>query len=222
MQCMAAGDDLGQGRRVQQHGEHRLGFGRQQDLALRRQGLAGLAARGPGRRRAPGGRRIVHTQQVHHARGRQRQRDVGHAERVGHRVGDAGRRAHVVALAQSLGAQRRERAGSLQVHDDRVGHLAGGGHQVIGEGAGLEAAVAAISELLHQRRAESLGECAADLAVGQGRVQEGAGVVCGDVAVDADAAGGAIHLDGADVESEAVGRRRIDAVVLVRGGQLRR
>ena len=100
--------------------------------------------------------RVVDADQRHHFRRRQRQTDIVDAERIGHGIRDARRRAHVVALAESLRAERRERRRRLQMHDHRIGHFARGRHQVVGERAGLEAAVRAIAELLHQRRARDL------------------------------------------------------------------
>ena len=91
------------------------------------------------------------------------------------------------------------------MHDDRVGYLTGRGHQVLGQGPRKEAAVAGIAELFHQRRAQPLGECASDLAIGQRRVQERAGVVSGDVSVHPHAAGVRVDLQATDVEHEAVG-----------------
>ena len=105
------------------------------------------------------------------------------------------------------------------MHDQRLRDLDAGGHRVVGQRARQEAAVAAVVELLVQRRAHALREGAADLAVDQRRIEQAAGVVRGHVAVDAHAAGVAVDLHAAQVEHEAVGGRRVHTVLRVGRGQ---
>ena len=141
---------------------------------------------------------------------------------IGDRIGDADGRGHAVAFAHTLGAERRYRAQGVAVEDERIGHLARGRHQVVGERAGEEAPVLGIGELLVERRAHGVGEGAADLAVNQRRIEAAAGIVGGDVAVDGDGAGEAVDLDATEIEDEAVSGRAVDPVVIVRRREFRR
>ena len=102
------------------------------------------------------------------------------------------------------------------MNDDRIGHLARCGQQVVRQRAGLEAAIRAVAELLHQRCAQPLRERAANLAVGERRVEQLAGVVRCHVAVNAHAPGGTVDFQTAQVEREAIACRRVDTVLLVR------
>ncbi|MNO95688.1 hypothetical protein D3C76_873330 [compost metagenome] len=90
------------------------------------------------------------------------------------------------------------------MQDHRFDHFRCGRHQIIGEGPGEEAAVLAIGELFHQRRAEALGEATTNLAIDQRRVEQAAGVMAGDVAIDVDLAGHAVDFQTTDVEDKAV------------------
>ena len=81
--------------------------------------------------------------------------DVGDAERIGDRIGDADRRRHAIAFADALGAERRERRRRLHVQDQRLRHFHGGRQQIVGERAGQEAAVGAIGVFLVKRGAEA-------------------------------------------------------------------
>ncbi|MNQ56228.1 hypothetical protein D3C85_703440 [compost metagenome] len=108
------------------------------------------------------------------------------------------------------------------MQDHRFDHFRRGRHQIIGEGPGEEAAVLAIGELFHQRRAEALGEATTNLAIDQRRVEQAAGVMTGDVAIDVDLAGHAVDFQTTDVEDKAVAQRAIDLILVVRCHQLRR
>ena len=154
--------------------------------------------------------------------GRERQVDLGDAERVRDRIGDAHRRAHAIALADALGAERRERRRRFEMQDQRRRHFGRGRHQIVGERAGDEAAVVGVDVFLVERRAERVREAAGHLARHHAGMQHAAAVVHGDVFVDAHRAGDAVDLDAAEIENEAVAERRVDAVVLGRRGQLRR
>jgi hypothetical protein len=119
LQRMAAGDDARQRRRG------RAARRTPSRVARRCPRCPAPAARGRRPRRAgsavrpaPCGRRRLGghpIQRQRHARRRQRQAHVGEIaqrpQRIGEGIGDAHRRAHVVAFAEALGAQRRERAG---------------------------------------------------------------------------------------------------------------
>ena len=67
-----------------------------------------------------------------------------------------------------------------------------------------------------------MGEAAGDLPLDHARMQDAAAVVHGDVFVDAHGAAGAVDLDAAEIEDEAVAERRIDLVGFGRRGQFRR
>ena len=139
--------------------------------------------------------------------------DVAHAERVGDGIGDAGRHAHAIAFGRPLGAERRERRRGFLVqhlHRRNLGHRR---NEIVGEGAGEELAGLVVDELLVERGGDALHEGAAHLAVGDHRIEQAAGVVHGDVAVDAHLVAQRIDLDAAHVEHEAVGQRGVDAVV---------
>ena len=121
-------------------------------------------------------------------------------------------------LAPSGGERRRR---LLVQHLDRR-DFAHGRHQIIGERAGEERAVLVGDVLLVERRGDALRECAAHLAVGDQRIEDFASVVHRHVAVDAHLVGDRVDLDAAHVEHEAVGHRRVDAVVARRRRELRR
>ena len=91
-------------------------------------------------------------------RRRQRQRDVGDAERIGDRIGDAHRRRHAIAFADALCAERRERRRRLHVDDQRLRHLGGGRQQIVGERSRQKAAVLGVGKFLKERRAERLAQ----------------------------------------------------------------
>ena len=59
--------------------------------------------------------------------------------------------------------------GVSHVQDERIRHLDRGRQQIVGEGAGQEAAVGGVGVFLVERGAERLGEAAADLPVDHGR-----------------------------------------------------
>ena len=72
----------------------------------------------PWRRRARRRRRLVAVQRsAASLAGVSGRSIVVDAERVGHRIGEADRRGHAVALADALGAERRERRRALDVQD---------------------------------------------------------------------------------------------------------
>ena len=148
--------------------------------------------------------------------------DAIRAERVGDGVGEADRRGHAVALADSLRAERSHRARRVAVEDHRIGDFASRRHRIVDEGAGQEAPVLVIDQLFMERGADGVGEGAADLTIDQGRVEATAGVVGGDVAVDGDGTGGGVDLDAAEIEDEAIGRRTVDPVVVGRRREHRR
>ena len=86
------------------------------------------------------GAHVVERRGLHAARisaasfaGRQRQVDLGDAQRIRDRIGDAHRRAHAIAFADALGAERRERRRRLEMQDQRRGHFRRGRHQIVGE-----------------------------------------------------------------------------------------
>ena len=156
-------------------------------------------------------------------RGQQRQRDIRQPQRVGDRVGDADRRGHAVALADALGAQRGERRRRLAVQDQRLRHLHRGRDQVIGQRAGEEAAVRRRRRV--PRTARRPAACAkppvtwpASMPGCSTRPQS---CIVTYLSIRT-SRGVAIDLDRADVEDEAVAKRAVDLVGLVRRGELRR
>ena len=102
----------------------------------------------------------------------------------------------------------------------RLGNFATRRHQIIGERAGQKRAVVAIAKFFHQRGTYRLREPTAYLAVGERRVEQGAGIVGRDVFVDMHATGVAIDFDATDVEHETVGGGGIDAIVGIGCGEL--
>ena len=223
LQRMAARNDLGQRHRVEQDCEHLLRRGWNVHLALRLQGHAVAGRKRCGRARHLPWCRVGGLQQRQHASRRERQAHIFlvalRAQRIGKGIGYAHRGAHVVALAQALGPQRGEGRRRLQMHDHRVRCLAGGRHQVVGQRARLETAVAAVAELLQQGRAQTLGERALNLAVGQCRVEQPSSVMPGDVAVYPHRTGVWIDLQAAHVKHETVGGRCVDPVCRIRGAE---
>src|SRR5690606_14856426 len=124
--------------------------------------------------------RLVDADKRAYFRWRQWQTDVRATQGIGHRVGDAHRRAHIVALAHPLGALWGEGRWRFAVQEERFDDCRCGRHQIISEGPAEETTVLAVGELFRQRRAEALGEAATNLAIDQRRVEQAAGVMTGD------------------------------------------
>ena len=143
-----------------------------------------------------------------------------HIQRVSDCVGDTNRRAHIIAFAQTFRAERCERRGRFQMQNRWLGNFATGRHQIIGERAGQKCAIVAIAKFFQQRCANRLRKAATNLAISQGGIENFSGVVSGDVFVDAHAAGVAIDFHTADIEYEAIGKRRVDVIVGIRRGEL--
>ena len=103
-----------------------------------------------------------------------------------------------------------------------VRDLRRGRQQIVGERSGQKAAVLGIGIFFVERGADRLREAAAHLAVDHGRMQDRPAIVHGDVAIDPRFQRGAVDLDAAEVEDEAVAERGIDVIVFVGRGQFRR
>ena len=134
---------------------------------------------------------------------------MAHAE-VGERVDDRvlHRRcgADGAGLADALGPElvvRRRR-----LHRDALEHgqLGGGDHRVVHEVGGQGVAVLVVAHLLEQRLCRALGQAAVHLAVGEERVEDGAGVVDCDEAGELDRPGLRVDLDHGEVGAEGEGR----------------
>ena len=136
-------------------------------------------------------------------------------ERIRDRVGDAHRRAHAIALADALGAERRERRRRTRNAGSAAPALpswsAPDSRQSVPE---MKLPSVGIDEFLVERGAERMRKPAGHLARHHAGMQHAAAVVHGDVFVDAHRAGDAIDLDAAEIEDEAVAERGVDVVRL--------
>ena len=143
-------------------------------------------------------------------------------ERISDGIGDACRHAHAIAFRQALGAERGQRRQRFLVQHLDVWDFAHRRHEIIGEGAGEERALFVVNEFLIERRGNALREGAAHLPISDHRIEDAAGIVHRNVAIDADLIGQRIDLDAAHVEHETVSQRCVDAVVARRRLELRR
>ncbi len=91
------------------------------------------------------------------------------------------------------------------MQDFKLGNFAHRRHQIIREGAGEKTAGLVGHEFLVKRRRDPLRKRPMHLAVGDERIEQRAGVMHRDIAIDPDLEGHRIDLDPAHIEHEAVG-----------------
>ena len=164
---------------------------------------------------------VLAVNQAPDARRRERQLHVVPPERVRDGVRDRDWRGHRVALAETLRAERRKRRGRREVPDARHGQVGRRRRQVVDQRARHQVPGFVVDVALEERCADTVRETAEDLAVRERRIEQHAGVVHGHVVRHAHGAGLAIDLDGADVDDEAVGARRGDAILAIRRIEVR-
>ena len=97
----------------------------------------------------------------------------------------------------------------LDVHDLDRRNFARGRRQEIGERGGEDIAGRVVDDLLEQGVGDALGDAAMHLAVGDHRVDQEAGVLDRDEALDPHAAGLDIDLDHRRVAGVGIGARRV-------------
>ncbi len=83
------------------------------------------------------------------------------------------------------------------------------GRQVIRKGRGEDAAIVVIDDFLEQRVADSLGDAAVNLAVGNHRIDDAAGILRHQEFLDLYVTGFHVHVDDGDVAGIGEGARRI-------------
>ncbi len=84
----------------------------------------------------------------------------------------------------------------------KLGHLGRRQERVVGEGRGQRVAVGVVDDLLQERLRRALGDAAVPLALGQQRVDHGAGVVDRHHPAQHHLAGLGVHLDDGHVRAE--------------------
>ncbi len=220
LHVVAAGNDGGEHIGIEQG----LPYVGRRGMDIRRTAAVQIATSlGERRSRTCCGRRcgLAYPQRGHDLRGRQRQIDVLDIERVGDGVGNAHRRAHAIALADALGAERRERRWRFHMQDEGRRHLHRGGRQVVRERAGEEAAVTIVGIFFVERRADGVRKATGDLARDHPGMQDTPAVVHRDVFVDAHGSRHVVDLDAAHIEYEAVAERGVNLVGLRRRREFR-
>ncbi len=118
---------------------------------------------------------------------------------VADRVQDGGGGGDQDMFAKAFGAERAFGIGHLDQQAVDGGHVAGGGDQVV-----MQVVGAARDVILHQRKADALGDAALDLALGQRRVDRAAHVMGGGDAGQVNRAQGGVHLQFHHLRAVAV------------------
>ena len=98
--------------------------------------------------------------------------------------------------------------------------IVGPGHRIVHERTGEELSVIAILAVLHEHLSEPLANAAVNLAMNDRRIDDGADIVDGDIAVDGDHSGFRIHFDLADMTS--VGKMHVGRDVVAFGIEARK
>ncbi len=147
-------------------------------------------------------------------------RCAGAYESVRNGVHQRGQRAGDAALAGAFDAQRILRRRHRMKFRCHRRHAVGPRHRIVHERAGEELAVVAILAMLHEDLAQALAYAAMDLAMHDRRIDDGADVIDGDIAIDGDRAGFRIELDLADMAS--VGKVHVGRDVIALGIEARK
>ena len=125
---------------------------------------------------------------------------------VDDRVLHGRRGADRAGLADALGPELVDGVGRLHRHQLEAGQLGGRDHGVVGQVRGDRVAVGVVAHLLEEGLGRSLGQAAVTLALGEQRVEDGAGVVDGDQPAQVDPPGLGVDLDHRHVGAEREGR----------------
>src|ERR1700738_3427909 len=126
-------------------------------------------------------------------------------EGIGNGVGHSRRRADGAALAHAAEAAQRGRRFRFEMHDLHWGNFTCRRHDVIGKTHALDLPFTIVHHPLEERRANALGDAAADLAFDNHWIDQGSAILGDDVAIDQDFAGLRIDLDRCDVGGRAGG-----------------
>ena len=135
-----------------------------------------------------------------------RQRGQALAQRVDNGGDEDGRRGDGAGIGGALESERIVLGRNIVLRRGEVGKIAGAWQRIVHERAGQELAVAGIvHDPLEQRLAGAGGDAAVNLAVDDGRIDDGAEIVDRDVARDTHRARVRFDLDFGDVATIGVG-----------------
>src|SRR5882757_202574 len=121
--------------------------------------------------------------------------DAGGAQGVVDGVEDGGGSPDGAALAGALRAGLGERGGRLQVVDQYVGDLVGGGHLVVHEAGRRRFALVVVGHLLEQRAGDALRDAAPALSLDDLRVDGDSAVLHAHVPQDLHPSGAFVQFD---------------------------
>src|SRR5207249_7284483 len=126
-------------------------------------------------------------------------------ERIVDRLGDERRHGDGAGFPYPLDTERVERRRRLDVADLDLGDLERGRHQEVHERRGERLAGVVVDDALVERAADALRDAAADLALDDHRIHQGAAVVLDDVLQDREVPGVDVDLDDRGVAAAGEG-----------------
>src|ERR1700756_300782 len=132
-------------------------------------------------------------------RGQLEQLDAEGRQGVTDRVDDGRRRADGAPLADALGPGYAFRRDGLHVDDLDLRNLRRGRRQIIGKGRRHQVAGVVVDDFLEQRAGNALRDATRDLAIDDHWIDQDAGVFDHQEALNPNAAGRNVNLDGRDV-----------------------